>query len=91
MPRQGRKIPLGFARRDFVQGLQATKEKCPCPFPQKVVSDSGAYESSLALLDLLGRMTPLSLNRKKRGFAQQNGSFANSQAVLGELAERERG
>ena len=30
-------------------------------------------------------------SRKKRGFAQQNGSFANSQAVLGELAERERG
>ena len=29
--------------------------------------------------------------RKNRGFAKQNGSFANSQVVLGELAERERG
>ena len=53
---QDRKIPLGFARRDFVRKLQAAKKKRPCPFPKKVVSDSGAYESSLALLDLLGRV-----------------------------------
>ena len=35
-----RKIPLGFARRDFVRKLQATKKKRPCPCPKKVVSDS---------------------------------------------------
>ena len=47
-----RKIPLGFARRDFVQGLQATKEKSPCPCPKKVVSDSGAYELRLTYVRL---------------------------------------
>ena len=40
---QGKKIPLGFARRDFVQGLQATKKKLrPCLFPQKVGSAAEA-------------------------------------------------
>ena len=33
----------------------------------------------------------LEISRKNRGFVEQNGSFANSQAVLAELTERERG
>ena len=40
--------------------------------------------------DLLGRVAPLPPSRKKRGFAEQNGSFANSQAVLVEQVERKR-
>ena len=38
-----RKIPLGFARRDFVRKLQAAEKKLrPCPYPKKVGSDSGS-------------------------------------------------
>ena len=53
MAGQDEKIPLGFARRDFVWKLQAAEKKLrPCPFPQKVVSDSGAYELRLTYVRL---------------------------------------
>ena len=52
--RTGQKIPPQRALRDF-RGIPVAKSR---PFPKKVVSDSGAYESSLTAFDLLGRVAP---------------------------------